>query len=85
MERNVKLSRLETVLGELEYPASRESVAEQYDDVTLLLADGEENLGALIAGSGADTFDSVDELESEVLNLLPRHAVGDPYQSEGEG
>jgi hypothetical protein len=53
--------------------------------VTLLLADGTENLGDLIAGSDGETFESPDDLNNEVMNLLPRHAVGEPYQSEGEG
>lgn len=85
MARDVKLDELEPVLQELDYPAAREATAERFEDVTLVLADGEENLGALVAGSGDDTFESVDDLEEEVLNLLPRHAVGEPYQSEGEG
>lgn len=85
MTRDVKLDELETVLSEIDYPTSREAAAERFDDVRLVLAEGEETLGAVIAGSGDDTFESVDDLEEEVLNLLPRHAVGEPYQSEGEG
>ena len=85
MDRDVKLNELEAVLSEIEYPASRESVVETYDDVTLVLADGEEKLADVVAGSSDDTFESKDDLETEVMNLLPRHAVGEPYQSEGEG
>jgi hypothetical protein len=50
-----------------------------------VLADGTENLGAVLEQSSEDSFESVDDLESEVLNLLPQHAVGEPYQSEWEG
>lgn len=85
MAREVKLNRLEPVLGELDYPIERERAATRYDDVTLQLADGEANLGETISGSSADEFESVDDLKSEIMNLLPRHAVGEPYQSEGEG
>lgn len=85
MTREVKLSRLEAVLDDLDYPCSRETAAEECGDVTLLLADGTENLGELVAGSSDETFDSADDLATEVMNLLPRHAVGEPYQSEGEG
>ena len=85
MGRDVHLNDIEPVLEELEYPISRESVAERCDDVTLVLADGEENLGDLVAESGGDEFSSMDDLENEIFNLLPRHAVGEPYQSEGEG
>jgi hypothetical protein len=53
--------------------------------MTLRLADGEENLGDVLTGSNAKRFDSADELESELMSLLPRNAVGEPSQSEGEG
>ncbi len=85
MGREVKLSRLEPVLAELEYPIDRTAAAEAFADVTLALADGEANLGEVIARTGSDSFASVDELESELYGELPRRAVGEPYQSEGEG
>lgn len=85
MDDHVKLNELEESIAELAYPVSRTAVVERCGDVTLELADGTENLGDVVAGSNQDTFGSVDELGSEVRNLLPRHAVGEPYQSEGEG
>ena len=85
MTRDVKLSQLEAVLAELDYPITPSEVASECDDVRLVLADGTEDLGDLVADSDANAFDSPDELVSEVMNLLPRHAVGEPYQSEGEG
>lgn len=85
MTREVKLNQLETVLSELDYPVSRETVVGECDDVTLALADGTENLGDIISESSDDAFDSMDELTNEIKSLLPRHAVGEPYQSEGEG
>lgn len=85
MDRDVKLNGLETVLADLEYPISREEAADQCDGVTLILAEGEENLGDLVARSNGDSFASMDDLETEVFNLLPRNAVGEPFQSEGEG
>lgn len=85
MPREVKLSELEAELSELDYPLSAEAVCRECEDVTLQLADGTEGLSELIANSGADRFDSPDELSNEIMSLLPRHAVGEPYQSEGEG
>lgn len=85
MGRDVKLDELEGLLDGLDYPLSREDAARECDDVTLTLADGEENLGDLVAGSGDETFESMDDLETEVMNLLSQHAVGGPYQSEGDG
>lgn len=85
MAREVKLNRLETVLEELEYPVDGRDAAAACEDVTLRLAEGEVSLGDTIASSSEDVFSSVDDLAVEVRNLLPRHAVGEPYQSEGEG
>ena len=85
MSRDVKLSRIEDTLESLEYPVEREAAATELADVTVLLADGEVNLGELISETASDRFDSVDDLESELHNALPREAVGEPYQSEGEG
>lgn len=84
MTREVKLRDVETVLAEFEFPTDRDTVAAACGDVTLLLAEGEENLGGIIAGSSADGFESVNDLATEVMNLLPQHAVGEPYQSEGD-
>lgn len=85
MPRDVKLSQLEGVLDELDYPMSTAEAERACSDVRLVLADGTENMGDLLGESNADAFDSPDELTSEVMNLLPQHAVGEPYQSEGEG
>jgi hypothetical protein len=82
---DVKLSRIESVLEDLEYPVTNDQAAAELEGVTLLLADGERNLGALIERNDSDRFESMDDLESELNNVLPREAVGEPYQSEGEG
>ncbi len=85
MTRTVKLSETSAVFDSLEYPVDRDAAAAQLEDVTLLLADGERNLGDLVAESTSDRFESATDLESELNNVLPREAVGEPYQSEGEG
>lgn len=85
MPRDVKLSKLDSVLSELDYPVTPADVEHECGDVTLVLAEGTENMGDLIGDSSAESFASADELASEVMSLLPQHAVGEPYQSEGEG
>ena len=85
MGRRTKLSRVETVLEELDYPVTRAQAVDDLEDVTLLLADGEIDLGVIVARTGSETFASRVELTDEVFNVLPRRAVGEPYQSEGEG
>jgi hypothetical protein len=83
--REVNLSRLDSTLIELSYPVSREVAAETFDDLTVTFADGEANLGDLISETPAEEFDSFEELRGEINNTIPREAVGEPSQSEGEG
>lgn len=85
MANEVKLSEIKSTFGTLEYPITAAEAAAELDDTTLLLADGERNLGDLITKSTSDRFESAADLESELNNVLPREAVGEPYQSEGEG
>ncbi|WP_293026915.1 hypothetical protein [Natronococcus sp.] len=81
----VKLSRIDDTFETLEYPIEAETAATELEDVTLLLADGERNLGELVGRTNRDRFESIDDLGAELHNVLPREAVGEPYQSEGEG
>ncbi|RLM54044.1 hypothetical protein DVK02_11500 [Halobellus sp. Atlit-31R] len=85
MSREVKLSRVRNELDELDYPVERSAAAAAVDDVTLLLADGEVNFAAVVRDTASDTFESAADLEAELHNALPRAAVGEPFQSEGEG
>ncbi|WP_158057734.1 DUF5789 family protein [Halorussus halophilus] len=85
MGREVKLSRVDDVLSELSYPTTRDDAAGEFEDVTLLLADGERNLGEVVSNVPETRFEAMDELADEINNALPREAVGEPYQSEGEG
>ncbi|WP_255150733.1 hypothetical protein [Halorarius halobius] len=84
MARTVKLSRLEATLGELSYPVDRATAAANLDDVTLLLADGEVNLGETVADLPSERFDSPDDLSADLYGALPVEAVGEPGQSEGD-
>ena len=85
MDDELKLNETDAAFETLEYPTTPAAAAAAVDDVTLLLADRERHQGSLLECSDADAFDSPDDLESELHNLLPREAVGEPYQSEGEG
>jgi len=85
MTPTVKLSEIESTFEALEYPMPAETAAAELDDVTLLLADGERTLGTLVERTTADRFESAADLQSELHNVFPREAVGEPFQSEGEG
>jgi hypothetical protein len=85
MGREIKLNHLDSVLTELSYPVSREVAAETFEGATVTYADGEGNLGELISRTPADQYESFEELRDEINNTVPREAVGESYQSEGEG
>jgi hypothetical protein len=84
MQRAVRLNRIDTVLSELSYPTTPAAVAVECSEVTVELADGTVSLGETVRASHAERFDSPADLELEFMGLLPRHAVGEPYQSEGD-
>jgi hypothetical protein len=84
MSERVKLSRVETLFEELDYPVTRDDAAAEYVDVTITFADGEANLGELVSEVGSDAFHGPDELFAELQNVLPVEAVGEPGQSEGD-
>uniref|UniRef100_UPI003132A766 DUF5789 family protein n=1 Tax=Haloplanus aerogenes TaxID=660522 RepID=UPI003132A766 len=72
------------MLGDVKYPLERTAAAEEFADVTLVLADGEADLGNLISETTNETFDSAADIETALHNVLPRRAVGEPYQSDGD-
>jgi hypothetical protein len=85
VDREIKLNELDAALADLDYPVDRAAAVDACGDVTLLLADGTEQLADVVGDSGAERFDSAEDLASEVMSTLPQHAVGEPYQSEGDG
>ncbi|GAB6878278.1 hypothetical protein JCM17823_05520 [Halorubrum gandharaense] len=84
MSNEVKLSRLDARLDEQTYPAEREALVERLAGTTLLFADGEADLGDLIAEIDQETFVDAGDLVSALQNVLPVEAVGEPGQSDGD-
>jgi hypothetical protein len=84
MTDRLKLNEVQSAFESLEYPATRDAVAERFEDTTLALADGETNLGRVVSEVPADSFSGPDDLFAELNNALPVEAVGEPGQSEGD-
>ena len=84
MATEVKLSEIEPELSKLDYPVTRAAAVQRYEGVTLLFADGEADLGDLIAETGSSEFESTDDLYTDLQNVLPVEAVGEPGQSDGD-
>jgi len=81
----IQLAELQEYLAQFDYPLDRDELAAACEGVAVELAEGERNLGGLLAEASADRFESADDAYTAVQNYLPREAVGEPYQSEGEG
>ena len=85
MTREVKLNELGELFGGETYPLSVPAARSSFDDVTLVYADGTEPLADVLDRVQDDQFESVDDAQSSILNVVPVEGVGEPGQSEGEG
>jgi len=85
MPRRVWLNELDEFFGDLDYPIDRARLADEFDDVELVYANGEESLPAVLDPIEYDTFESPGDLTREIMNTAPVEGVGEPGQSEGEG
>ena len=84
MTSEVNLSRVEEELSEHSYPAAREDLAESYAGTTVLFADGDADLGDLVAEVDQARFESAEDAFAALQNVLPIEAVGEPGQSDGD-
>jgi len=84
MGRKIEFGNISTLLDDVAYPLEQSAAAEEFSDVTLVLADGKADLGKLISETPNETFESASDIETALHNVLPRRAVGEPYQSEGD-
>ena len=84
MESELKLNTVIEEFETLDYPIDRAAAADAFDGSTLLMADGETNLGALIERTHTRSFASAEDLFVELQTVLPIEAVGEPGQSDGD-
>ncbi|MDX1747551.1 MAG: hypothetical protein R3324_16575 [Halobacteriales archaeon] len=84
MQAELKLNSLLEQFETLQYPLDREQAAAEFSDSTLLMADGETNLGDLINDAYTPEFESAEDMFVELQTVLPIEAVGEPGQSDGD-
>jgi hypothetical protein len=84
MTAEIHLSRVESALDDHAYPADRGALAESFAGTTVLLADGEADLGALLSETGERRFETAEDAFVALQNVLPIEAVGEPGQSDGD-
>lgn len=84
MGESIRLNRLATVITDLDYPLSKHDALDELSDVTLVYADGEEPLPAVLQRANTEQFETPTDLETEIFNHVSIEAVGEPGQSEGD-
>ncbi|WP_135305842.1 DUF5789 family protein [Haloarcula amylovorans] len=85
MTREVKLNELTDLLTDVEYSLEVETARSRFDDVELLYADGSEPLVDVLSRTESSTFESAEDAQTSIFNVIPIEGVGEPGQSEGEG
>jgi len=85
MSRRVKLNELTELLEDATYPLSIQAARREFDDVELVYADGSEPFSDVLGRIEDQQFDSPDDAQSSIFNVVPVEGVGEPGQSEGEG
>ncbi|MBV0924451.1 hypothetical protein KTS45_09585 [Halomicroarcula limicola] len=85
MTREVKLNELTELLTDAEYPLEVETARSRFDDVELVYADGSEPLSDVLKRVESSTFESAEDAQTSIFNVVPVEGVGEPGQSEGEG
>ncbi|MDZ5813152.1 hypothetical protein U4E84_17625, partial [Halorubrum sp. AD140] len=62
----------------------REALAEAFAGTTVLFADGDADLGDLLADVDQETFETAADPYAALQNVLPIEALGEPGQSDGD-
>ncbi|MFC4405634.1 DUF5789 family protein [Haloarchaeobius iranensis] len=70
MTRRVEFAHIETTLEDLSYPVLRHDAAADLEDVTLVLSDGETNLGVLVSETDSDAFQTPEDLLFELAESV---------------
>ncbi|MFC7129573.1 hypothetical protein [Haloferax chudinovii] len=84
MKESITLGRVESRLEDLSYPVSRRDAATSLDGVTVLMADGNADLGELVRNCLPAEFADAKDLYYELNNAMPIEALGEPGQSDGD-
>ncbi|MFC6824473.1 DUF5789 family protein [Halopelagius fulvigenes] len=75
-EMGVEFGSLADELDEEEYPISKEEVVEKYGDHELNISDGTTTVEEVLAGRGDEEFQSPNEVQQSILNMVGGEAVG---------
>ncbi|OYR80758.1 hypothetical protein DJ71_14385 [Halorubrum sp. E3] len=84
MTSEINLSHVQEEFADRSFPIARESLSESCAGTTVLFADGDADLGALVADIDQERFESAEDAFAALQNVLPVEALGEPGQSDGD-
>jgi hypothetical protein len=84
MSDEINRSRPESTLADRAYPADRGALADSVAGTTVLFADGDADLGDLLAEVDQARFEGAADAHAALQNVLPIEALGEPGQSDGD-
>ena len=84
MTSEVNLSHVQDEFEGHSYPAARDDLAESCAGTTVLFADGDADLGQLLAEIEQERFENAEDAFTALQNVLPVEALGEPGQSDGD-
>lgn len=84
MTDEIHLSRVEDEFKGRDYPTDRDELVDACSGTTVLFADGDADLGELVADIEQERFESAEDAFVALQNVLPIEALGEPGQSDGD-
>jgi hypothetical protein len=84
-EQGVDFTDIDPVLEDISYPITADELVDEYGDQTIERTNAEPiTIRELFAPMGEDTFESPEEIQQGILNLMPEDSVGrEGYSDRG--
>lgn len=79
---SMRLNATESLLTDVDYPVTNETMIEQHGNRSLELADGTESLETVLLRLGPETYENADELRAALFTGVSQDAIGRRFYSD---
>lgn len=80
--RSLEIGRISDLFEDQTLPVTTDEIVAEFGDVEVTYPRRSERLAAILATSGTETYNTLDEIELAILNGVSRDAVGRPRYSD---
>ncbi|XVH31239.1 DUF5789 family protein [Haloferacaceae archaeon DSL9] len=80
--KSLRFAQLAALFVDEQYPTSTAELLAKFDDVRVQYPNTSEPLSTVLEGSGAETYETAEQLQLAILNGVSRDAVGRPRYSD---